>query len=98
MRRLNTNYEVINPAYINPDVEARYPQHSLHLKEMITQINNHEGCQLTGYLDVYKVFHLLLITRIVSRINRIFYCIQSTRTHAAWIECPRNNKQSLACA
>lgn len=59
MKRLSSNNEIIDPNYISPEVAQQYSNLPPSSQQFVTQIKNHEGCRMEGYLDIYKVFLLL---------------------------------------
>ena len=55
LRRLNSQLEYVDPLYISPDVAEKHKDAPMDYKILYTEAVEHEGCQVTGYIDVYKM-------------------------------------------
>ncbi len=54
MRRLNSQLELLEQAYVSPAVATKYSNLPVDYQVLLTQALENEGCQLYGYTNVYK--------------------------------------------
>jgi len=53
-RRLNSQLEFIQDDYISPEIREKYKNVHPQYLTYLTEVLENEGCQLSGYYDVYK--------------------------------------------